>query len=179
MSYNIREPMAGDALSASWGRDMTREIRAQRLSVAPPLTLTRTPTGTAIGLRRTGAGGYGTTPRPWDVSFCGGVATLTNCCYMRGPVFVWLGTGTLDAAVTQADDGDTWMAAEIDTELGTVTVISGNAGDCVDAAPPAQDSVKVRIPLYILRATTDPETEEVSYSVLVDLRTCLAAVLYV
>jgi hypothetical protein len=121
----------------------------------------------------------GVYPQAWDIEIDGANVTLSNCCYMRGPVFVWVGSGTLDAAVTQADDGDTWMAAEIDTELGTVTVISGNAGDCVDAAPPAQDSVKVRIPLYILRAITDPETEEVSYSVLVDLRTCLAAVLYV
>jgi alpha-beta hydrolase superfamily lysophospholipase len=111
------------------------------------------------------------------VSFSGGAARLVNCCYMRGPVFVWL--GTIDAAVTQAEEGSTWMAAEIDTGLGTVTVISGDAENCLDTAPPAQDSAKIRIPLYILRATTDPVTSEASYSVSADLRTCLAAVLYV
>lgn len=123
------------------------------------------------------ASARGVYPQAWDIEIDGANVTLSNCCYQRGPVFVWV--GTLEGAVTAAQDGATWLGAEIDAETGECAVISGDAGNVCDAAPPPQDRVAIRIPLYILRAITDPETEEVSYSVLVDLRTCLAAVLYV
>ncbi len=173
----IREPMAGDPLSADWARGVARELRAQRLSAMAPLQLTRTPTGTSLSLRGAASRMVASPARAWDIRFAGGSAKLVNCCYRRGPVFVWL--GDLDAAVSAADEGDTWLGAEIDTELGTATVISGGAADVYDAAPPAQDSAAVRIPLYILGKFTDPVTSAVSFWVSVDLRNCPAAMLYV
>ena len=116
-------------------------------------------------------------PQAWDIAITGATVTLSNCCYQRGPVFVWV--GTLEGAVTAAQDGATWLGAEIDAETGECAVISGDAGNVCDAAPPPQDRVAIRIPLYILHTRTDPETGAASFSVAVDLRTSLAAVLYV
>ena len=49
------DPRKGDALSAGWARSLVAALRAMRLSVCWPLTLTQTPEGTSLRLA-TGAG---------------------------------------------------------------------------------------------------------------------------
>jgi len=122
----------------------------------------------------------GVYPQAWDIEIDGANVTLSNCCYMRGPVFVWL--GDLDATLTEGSDLDgdpIWLSVEIDALTGEAELKTGTMEDCTDQAAPEPTSTKLRIPLYVLAQSTNAETEVVTFSVVTDLRTCATAMLYV
>lgn len=117
-------------------------------------------------------------PQAWDIKIDGANVTLSNCCYMRGPVFRLI--GVLEKTLTVGSDEDPiWLSVEIDALTGEAELKTGTMEDCTDQAAPEPTSTKLKIPLYVLSQSTDQETEVVTFSVTTDLRTCVTAMLYV
>jgi len=124
------------------------------------------------------ASASGVYPQAWDIEIDGANVTLSNCCYMRGPVFRLI--GVLETTLPKGSDGDPiWLSVEIDALTGEAELKTGTMEDCTDQAAPEPTSTKLRIPLYVLAQSTNAETEVVTFSVATDLRTCATAMLYV
>lgn len=107
-------------------------------------------------------------PKPWDISFAPGesttTATLSNCCYMRGPVY--RDVGELTCVLTGTED--ITICAHIDHDTGDATL-----QDTFDEEIPADADNMLKIPLYIVRSVAGV------WSVKLDLRGMTQAVLYV
>lgn len=81
--------------------------------------------------------------RTFDLRIGGGVAYVSRCWYMRGPVFV---RRPEEPSLNLANKGvETVLSAAIDTVSGAVTLVTG-----YDEKPPASGD-SVRMPLYVLK----------------------------
>ena len=107
MARSLHMPAAGDGLSASWARDVVEELRAQSLSVLPPLALSRTPSGTTLRILPSAAS-VAISAQTWDLSISGTTATCRRCLMMRSSIVA------LPAGYTLA----TWMEVELTATLG-------------------------------------------------------------
>jgi hypothetical protein len=117
-------------------------------------------------------------PQAWDIAINDATVTLSNCCYMRGPIFKLI--GKLETTLSEGSDKDAiWLSVEIDAITGSAELKTGTMEDCTDQAAPEPTSTKLRIPLYVLAQSTNAETGVVTFSVTTDLRTCATAMLYV
>lgn len=117
-------------------------------------------------------------PQAWDIEITDATVTLSNCCYMRGPIFKLI--GELETTLSEGSDEDAiWLSVEIDAITGSAELITGTMADVTDQSAPELTSTKLKIPLYVLSQSTDEETEVVTFSVTTDLRTCVTAMLYV
>lgn len=163
MRAGVAEPRPGDELSAGWGRDVARELAAARLTVCPPLALTRTPQGTCLRLSASTARGTPAPGRPWDVKrLTAETLTLTRGSYRRGPVTRFL-AGDFSFSLSGLSGTDDIVSAKIDADGGTAELAQG-----VDEELPEFDGRRyVRVALYRF---TRP-TEEDGWSLAEDLRT--------
>lgn len=117
-------------------------------------------------------------PQAWDIAITDATVTLSNCCYMRGPIFKLI--GELGTTLSEGSDADAiWLSVEIDAITGSAELITGTMEDVTDQSAPELTSTKLKIPLYVLSQSTDQETGVVTFSVTTDLRTCVTAMLYV
>lgn len=88
-------------------------------------------------------------PVPWAVSFGAGGAYFANCCYKRGPVFVWV-ADSIGPVALSAEDGDTvFVSARINLDTGEVSVVSGTAGEVTSQSVPGDEYYY--LPLYVMR----------------------------
>ena len=142
----ISEPRANDPLSAGWARDVARALRAGRLNVLPPLALTSTPSGTTLRLQARHSA-PASLPRCWDIAeLTASSIKLTRCHFMRGPVTVW---GAADLSCSLSGSGDVTVAAKIDTEDNSMTLVTGVAGTAWDTT--ADEASKYYLlPRYVL-----------------------------
>lgn len=104
-------------------------------------------------------------PRPWDITFGEGETpevTLSNCCYMRGPVYRDVGALTCTLTGTE----DITICAHINHDTGSVDL-----HETYDDDIPADADNVLKIPLYIV------QNIEGVWSVKVDLRGMTQAVL--
>lgn len=143
------DPRKGDALSAGWARSLVAALRAMRLSVCWPLTLTQTPEGTSLRLA-TGAGPQDPDPKPWDVSFsvdgegaC--TATFAHCALQRGMVTRFFEDMTYEMP---SASGDLYLSRKYDTSTGVCEIISGSRPGDVTDAEQVDSSPAVKTLLY-------------------------------
>lgn len=123
---------------------------------------------------RTGAGRFMRYSQPWDITFAGAVATLTDCLYMRGPITREVTVA--DYTVTGAD-GYIWLSAKINVETGTAEIIDGaSLALATDAVIPA-DLGFIKVPLYKISKVTVATV--VYLSVVADYRNAMNLTLYV
>lgn len=146
----VRSPQSGERLSADWGRHVARELNASRLSVCPPLMLTRTPTGTTLRVRSHA-------PAAAKIESCWNIAKLTldtieleHCHFMRGPITV-LHEGEVSTSLSGI--GEKIVVALINLKDHSITLFAGDA-DILLQTTPAEQSEMYTLPLYMLDRTS-------------------------
>lgn len=152
MTRNLHMPASGEEISASWGRDVIAELRAQALTVVPPLMLARTPSGTTLRVKLPAAAAAAEeVPQPWSVSFTGAEAAFANCVYLQGGL---LKTAEPEAYEVAGADGAIWLAAWLDTASGTAEIHEGGTLAEVTDAEISETPDIFKIPLYKITKKT-------------------------
>lgn len=111
-------------------------------------------------------------PRCWDIAeLKSDHIKLTRCHFMRGPVTVW---GAADLTCALTGSGDVTVAAKIDTEDHSVTLVAGGTGTAWDATV-NESSKYYLLPRYVLNRAA----ETGGWSVKVDCRDIPQLAVYV
>lgn len=179
MASKLRAPRPGDPMKAGWARSLVDEVRANTTHFLWPLVATRSPAGISVRLAgRYAASGATPLPQPWDVSFEDDVATFKQCVYVRGPVTRTVADITYQ--VTGAD-GDVYLAVQLDTDTGALTIIEGNSIAAVTESVYPEGSTLIKRLLYKAVKTTTGEGETAKVTVVpsADYRNIPVQVLHV
>lgn len=88
-------------------------------------------------------------PVPWAVSFGAGGAYFANCCYKRGPVFVWVADSIGPVALSVEDGATVFVSARINLDTGEVSVVSGTDSEVTSQSVPGDEYYY--LPLYVMR----------------------------
>ena len=112
------------------------------------------------------------TPAPWDIAeLTASSIKLTRCHFMRGPVTVW---GAADLTCALTGSGDVTVAAKINTEDHSVTLVAGGTGTAWDASV-NESSKYYLLPRYVLNRAAETD----GWSVKVDCRDIPQLAVYV
>jgi len=77
----------------------------------------------------------------WDVSFSDSTVTCTDCVYTRGPL-------TIDCSSSVSGQDDVYIAAHVNLDYGTATLVIGTSIADVTDQSPQNDDTLVKILLY-------------------------------
>ena len=78
-----------------------------------------------------------------DIEITDATVTLSNCCYMRGPIFKLI--GELETTLSEGSDEDAiWLSVEIDAITGSAELITGTMADVTDQSAPELTSTKLK-----------------------------------
>ena len=172
-----KEPVNGESVSISWGRDVVRCLRALVLQAGPGLSVEYGPGGQRVGLRRTLPASVAALPgKPWDVVFhkvittpasegvdevADHTATFSNCCFRRDTwtLLPRVGGVKTDELTYEMPTGTSplylgWMYNQ---RSGEAEIISGAGFDDVSEQTEYEfyaDRQLVRTPLYKVVFTT-------------------------
>lgn len=119
-----REPVPGAGVSASWGRDVVRCLRAGRVIAGPGISVTDGPNGQQVSARRRMARESMSVPSPWDMRIEGEQGVLSNCVFMHSGV-----TTVIDDQAVALSGTECYIAAKIDTTDFSATVTAGASID--------------------------------------------------
>jgi|GEM_PF-5559349 len=144
MHRNLTAPVAGDALSAAWARELVDELRRCRLSVAWPLVIrSRGPAGTLLALSDSAP--VSGAAEPWALTVTGGQATCVNCMVMTTTV-TFFAEGDEMKLTASMSGTEGWLCGTLNTETKVV-------GLAFTAPPTAlqEDSEVIYYPLYKMK----------------------------
>lgn len=151
-----RDPVPGAGVSASWGRDVVRCLRAMRVVAGAGMRVEDGPNGQRVssrsGLPSVNAGAIGA---PWDVSFAGSsgayTATFVDCLIKRDSFTIMVGTDGVIEYAMPSTPTTLYVGFQYDTESGVVTIISGaTLADVSECKLPVSNVELVKTPLYIM-----------------------------
>ena len=161
-----KEPVNGESVGVSWGRDVVRCLRALELRAGPGIDVEYGLDGQRVALRRTLPATVAALPgKPWDVAFTTDgsdwIATFSNCCFRRDTwtLLPRVGGVKTDELTYEMPTGTSplylgWMYNQ---RSGEAEIISGAGFDDVSEQTEYEfyaDRQLVRTPLYKVVFTT-------------------------
>lgn len=142
MHRNLTAPVAGDALSAAWARELVDELRRCRLSVAWPLVVrSRGPAGTVLALSDSAAGAAGAAGT-WELTVTGGQATCVNCMVMTTTVTFFAEGDEMELTASMSGTVG-WLCGTLNTETKVVGLAFTDPPTALQ-----EDSEVIYYPLY-------------------------------
>ena len=146
MHGNLTAPVAGDALSAAWARELVDELRRCRLSVAWPLVVrSRGPAGTVLALSDSGAAGAAGAAGTWELTVTGDQATCVNCMVMTTTVTFFAEGDEMELTASMSGTVG-WLCGTLNTETKVVGLAFTDPPTALQ-----EDSEVIYFPLYKMK----------------------------
>lgn len=145
MHRNLTAPVAGDALSAAWARELIEEVRRARITAAWPLVVrSRGPAGTVLALSDSAAGAAGAAGT-WELTVTGDQATCVNCMVMTTTVTFFAEGDEMELTASMSGTVG-WLCGTLNTETKVVGLAFTDPPTALQ-----EDSEVIYFPLYKMK----------------------------
>lgn len=146
MHGNLTAPVAGDALSAAWARELIEEVRRARITAAWPLVVrSRGPAGTVLALSDSGAAGAAGAAGTWELTVTGDQATCVNCMVMTTTVTFFAEGDEMELTASMSGTVG-WLCGTLNTETKVVGLAFTDPPTALQ-----EDSEVIYFPLYKMK----------------------------